>query len=254
MSWEDVCKVNGIQYDTFQATCRYLGLLHDDAEWNTVLEDAALTSMCQQMRELFAALLLFCNPAEPAILFEQHNPQMGDDFICRIQAFVDAPGGMGKTFCFNLLLAAVRAQGQIALAVASSGIAATVLTGGRMFHSHFKAPLQPDATSVCSIKGQSTLAEVIRHTKLIIWDEAPMAHCHLLEALDRTLHDLMDSDLPFSGKVIVLGGDFRQILPVMKRALHVQIVAACVQQSLLWHHSASSIYVKTCACVKMGNH
>ena len=86
-------------------------------------------------------------------------------------AFVDAPGGTGKIFCFNLLLAAVQAQGQIILAVASSGIAITLLTGVRTFHSRFKAPLQPDATSVCSIKGQSTLAEVIRRAKLIIWDE-----------------------------------------------------------------------------------
>ena len=46
VSWEDVHKVNGIQYDTFQAACRHLGLLHDDAEWNTVLQDAALTFMC----------------------------------------------------------------------------------------------------------------------------------------------------------------------------------------------------------------
>ena len=54
-------------------------------------------------------------------------------------AFVDAPGDMGETFCFNLFLAAVRVQGQIALAVASSGIAATLLTGGHTFHSRFKA-------------------------------------------------------------------------------------------------------------------
>ena len=46
VSWENVHKVNGIQYDTFQATYRHLGLLHDNAEWNTVLEDAALISMC----------------------------------------------------------------------------------------------------------------------------------------------------------------------------------------------------------------
>ena len=62
------------------------GLLHDDAEWITVLEDAALTSMCQQMCEFLVALLLFCNLVEPAILFERHNPQMGDNFIHWIQA------------------------------------------------------------------------------------------------------------------------------------------------------------------------
>ena len=35
-----------------------------------------------------------------------------------------------------------------------------------------------------------------------------MAHCHLLEAFDSTLRDLMDSDLPFGDEVIVPGGDF----------------------------------------------
>ena len=56
----------------------------------------------------------------------------------------------------------------LVVVVASSGIAATPLTGDLTFHSHFKAPLQPDATSVCSIKDQSTLAEVIPCAKLII--------------------------------------------------------------------------------------
>ena len=63
-----------------------------------------------------------------------------------------------------------------------------------------------------------------------------MAHRHLQKALDRTLCDLMDSNLPFGGKVIVLSGDFRQILPVMKHGSCIQIVAACAQRSPLWHH------------------
>ena len=55
-------------------------------------------------------------------------------------AFVDAPGATDKAFYFNLLMAAVHAHGQIALVVASSGIAVTLLTGGCTFHSCFKAP------------------------------------------------------------------------------------------------------------------
>ena len=41
--------------------------------------------------------------------------------------FIDGPGGTGKTFVENLLLACVRRQGQIALAVTSSGIASILL-------------------------------------------------------------------------------------------------------------------------------
>ncbi|XP_076055177.1 uncharacterized protein LOC143033571 [Oratosquilla oratoria] len=45
--------------------------------------------------------------------------------------FIDAPGGTGKSFLLNLLLDAVRSKRRNALAVASSGIAATALHGGR---------------------------------------------------------------------------------------------------------------------------
>ncbi|GBP67504.1 hypothetical protein EVAR_49870_1 [Eumeta japonica] len=54
--------------------------------------------------------------------------------------FLDAPGGTGKTFITNLILAKVRSLGKLALAVASSGIAATLLAGGRTAHSTFKLP------------------------------------------------------------------------------------------------------------------
>ncbi len=44
--------------------------------------------------------------------------------------FVDGLGGAGKTFLYNTLLSSVRANNRIALAVASSGIAAFLLEGG----------------------------------------------------------------------------------------------------------------------------
>ena len=55
--------------------------------------------------------------------------------------FLDAPGGTGKTFLLNLILARIRMENKIALAVASSGIAATLLDGGRTAHSTLKLPL-----------------------------------------------------------------------------------------------------------------
>lgn len=44
--------------------------------------------------------------------------------------FLDAPGGTGKTFLISLILAKIRSQQKIALAIASSGIAVTLLDGG----------------------------------------------------------------------------------------------------------------------------
>uniref|UniRef100_W5LVJ9 ATP-dependent DNA helicase n=1 Tax=Lepisosteus oculatus TaxID=7918 RepID=W5LVJ9_LEPOC len=54
--------------------------------------------------------------------------------------FLDAPGRTGKTFVITLL-ANLRSQGHIALAVASSSIASTLFAGGRTARSTFKLPL-----------------------------------------------------------------------------------------------------------------
>ena len=49
--------------------------------------------------------------------------------------FIDAPGGTGKTYLINLILDTIRADGSLAIAVASSGVAAPLLHGGWMAHS-----------------------------------------------------------------------------------------------------------------------
>ena len=55
---------------------------------------------------------------------------------------MDGLGGTGKTFLYNILLSSVRANRGIALAVASSGIAALLLEGGRTAHSRFQIPIR----------------------------------------------------------------------------------------------------------------
>jgi hypothetical protein len=36
-----------------------------------------------------------------------------------------------------------------------------------------------------------------------------------VKTLDRSLMDIMGCEVPFGGKVMVFGGDFRQVLPVV---------------------------------------
>ena len=73
-------------------------------------------------------------------------------------------------------------------------------------------------------------------SKVIIIDEASMLHRYLLEALDRTLQDIMDNKAVFGGKSVILSGDFRQCLPVVKRASRGTTVSACLKSSYLWKH------------------
>ncbi|XP_073362511.1 uncharacterized protein [Aegilops tauschii subsp. strangulata] len=64
--------------------------------------------------------------------------------------FVDGPGGTGKTFLYRALLATIRGQGKIAVATATSGVAASVMPGGRTAYSRFKIPLKIDDGAICS--------------------------------------------------------------------------------------------------------
>ncbi|CAN6582717.1 unnamed protein product [Malus baccata var. baccata] len=148
--------------------------------------------------------------------------------------FVDGPGGTEKTYLYHVLLASLKRLGYIVLETASSGIAATILPGGRTTHSKFKIPLSLDASSMCSIGKQSDLAKLIQKAKTIIWDEATMMRSHAFEALDRTFRDLTDIDLPFRGEIMIFRGDFRQVLPVIRKGTKSELIQASVVKASFW--------------------
>ncbi|XP_074296946.1 uncharacterized protein LOC141627611 [Silene latifolia] len=109
--------------------------------------------------------------------------------------FVDGPGGTGKTYLYNALYAKVR---------------------------------------LLVMPKQGSLAALIQATSLIIWDEASMARKETVEALDHLLRDLCDPDLVFGGKLIVFGGDFRQVLPVVPHRSLIEVVNSSMVSSAIW--------------------
>lgn len=148
--------------------------------------------------------------------------------------FLDGPGGTGKTFIERLCLAAVRRTHNIALAVASSGVASLLLPGGRTAHSRFKIPLDAKDTSTCAVSAQSMHAELFRQTKLIIWDEAVMQHWHCFAAVNRMLQDVREDERPFGGITVVFAGDLRQCLPVVPKGSRSEILSAALVHAPFW--------------------
>ena len=149
--------------------------------------------------------------------------------------FLQAPGGCGKTYLENLLLAKVRSEGAVAVAVATSGIAACLLEGGTTAHYRFRIPLRLHTDdNVCGIARRTPEAALLQACRLIVWDEAGMANRRAFEAVDRTLRDLRDSTEIFGGVLTVLSGDWRQILPVVKNGGRGDVVDACLKSSPLW--------------------
>jgi hypothetical protein len=157
--------------------------------------------------------------------------------------FVDGLGGTGKTFLYSCLLSTMRAQGRVVIDVASSGIAALLLDEGHTPHSRLKILVQGlNSTSTCYISRDSELAALLQATSLIVWDEAVMMHRHVFEAVNRFLQDIMAiinptfKFLPFGDLVVVFGGDFQQILPVVPRDTRGDVVAAALNRSSIWQH------------------
>jgi hypothetical protein len=148
--------------------------------------------------------------------------------------FLHGPGGTGKTYVYNTLCYALRAKGIIVLCVASSGIAALILMGGRTFHSSLRIPIAVNEDSFCNIKKGSLEAELIQKTSLLIHDEVIMQHRHCQEAFDRTCRDICQCDNIFGGLTMVFGGDFQQILPVMVKGSWPEIVNASIWSSYIW--------------------
>ncbi|XP_073030705.1 uncharacterized protein [Primulina eburnea] len=126
-------------------------------------------------------------------------------------------------------------MGKIIIAVATSGIAATLLQGGRTAHSRFQIPLRPTVSTLYKIKKQTELAELIRSESAIVWDEAPMANRYTFESVSKSFQDIMDNKIAFRGKRMVFGGDFRQVLPVVKRGSKAEQIAASISRSTFWH-------------------
>ncbi|XP_074109302.1 uncharacterized protein LOC141534058 [Cotesia typhae] len=326
--------VNGVIHPTFQAACRALGLLEDDANWYSTLEEACISDLPYKIRELFAIMLVFCQIDDPPKLWEKYRDYLSEDikreveqnggnvellldviynkclilledivismsgktllqfglhsltrdesfilnnrqylrelsydtaYLSKVVAenvpklnieqekvyneilnsiiadsgqlyFLDAPGGTGKMFLINLLLAKIRSEKKIALAVASSGIAATLINGGKTAHSAFKLPLNLGSSEspLCNISKQSDMAHVLRKTKIIIWDECTMAHKNGVEALNILLQDIRGCDRIMGGITVMLAGDFRQTLPIVPRGTRADEVKACIKSSILW--------------------
>ena len=68
-----------------------------------------------------------------------------------------------------------------------------------------------------------------------------MANKDNFGVVDELLRDIMkDVDetlesVPFGGKVFIASGDWRQILPVVRRGTRASIIGSCLKRSYLWN-------------------
>ena len=95
-------------------------------------------------------------------------------------------------------------------------------------HRTFRLPLDLSNIESAFLKLDSDKKR-LREADVIIWDEASMVPKKALEIVDKTLQDVSYNNEPFGGKLIILGGDFRQILPVVKHGFRNTIVEETIK-------------------------
>ncbi|GJR46868.1 ATP-dependent DNA helicase PIF1-like protein [Tanacetum coccineum] len=258
-SFEELLTVNKRVYVTIKEACFYYGLLNDDREWTRAIQEASFWALVPQLRDLFVTILLFCDLTPKQIqnyclveiqellnrngrdLVEfQDMPQPNPKLLTNMDNlmelvhnkqgqfyFVYGPCGTEKTFLYKTIISRLRSEQKIVLAVASSGIASLLLPARRTDQSRFVIPLELLENNTYGIKQNTNLAELMQEVELIIWDEAPMTQKFAFEELDKTISDILGYPTPENRNKIQLGGDFRQILPVIPKGKRADIVQAC---------------------------
>nr|CDJ83291.1 Protein of unknown function DUF889 domain containing protein [Haemonchus contortus] len=194
-----------------------------DEDYETETEHAA------RGRELLDNLNAHQRSAADAILQTIDARHVGRHF------FIDGPGGSGKTFLYTALYHTLLGKGKNVICVAWTGIAANLLPRGRTASSTFKLNIH-DGCKTSTMTRESTEARALHDVSVIFWDEISMVPKWTLEAVDLLLRDIMQNDSPFGGKIMIVGGDFRQVLPVVERGRQEDLENACIKKSHLWQN------------------
>ena len=80
-TFSELKKYDGVAYETFEATCRAMGILESDQTWIDCMTEAKLTSTPSQLRFLFATVLANCNTSSPLDIWRNFKNDMSEDFI-----------------------------------------------------------------------------------------------------------------------------------------------------------------------------
>ena len=116
----------------------------------------------------------------------------------------------------------------------------SLLIGGTTVHSAFCIPANANLSDAYlpQIGPLTVRYAALRTAQIIIIDEVTMMHRFLLSAIDNALRWIRKVNVPFGGVILLLGGDWKQLLPVVRGVprdctLYAQL-EACIQNHRLY--------------------
>ncbi len=129
--------------------------------------------------------------------------------------FLTGPAGSGKTTVLTQFIDWAKAEGKNVAATASTGIAATHLSGTTI-HSWAGIGIADRMTpyQLDELAQKQYLHKRFDETDVLIIDEVSMLHSYRLDLVDIVLRAVTERDEPFAGIQVILAGDFFQLPPV----------------------------------------
>ena len=174
--------------------------------------------------------------------------------------FLSAGAGSGKTLTLSVLIHELRAASVRVRAMATSGIAATLLPEPSMtMHRGMRVPLRLDgANTKLDLFAEERLADRLEVflDQVLVLDEACMSHADIACAMDRDLREIAipksrgglgreydEGDLmhkthpslrPYGGKIIIWAGHWAQTLPIVPGGTRGDTTNACLYRRNFW--------------------
>uniref|UniRef100_A0A1I7SZJ0 ATP-dependent DNA helicase n=1 Tax=Caenorhabditis tropicalis TaxID=1561998 RepID=A0A1I7SZJ0_9PELO len=121
--------------------------------------------------------------------------------------FVDGPGGTGKTFVYMAVYHKLKSLGK---------------------------NKSKTACLTCAIAPFTDEGDTLAAVDAIIWDEACMSDRRIVQAVSLLFQDLKESTLAFGGVLVMMGGEWRQILPIVEGIQGSGVVEYTLKNSDLW--------------------
>jgi hypothetical protein len=84
-SFDDLRTVNGHLCSTYREACEHLGLMVNDACWDSLLQDASTVLFPHQIHMLYAIIISTCFPSNPIELWNKYRDFMTEDFLIRMR-------------------------------------------------------------------------------------------------------------------------------------------------------------------------
>ncbi|KAL7588139.1 hypothetical protein Lser_V15G39993 [Lactuca serriola] len=247
--------------------CHQMGYM----EWLTAFVEASLWATSSQLRSLFCHLLLFCEVSNPQLLWENAWRKMMDDYMLKLKIdFPDkvyhiADDVVQQQLLFeleNMLRSSTPSKSLGDFHLPMPNPAAVAILQNRLLleessydkeslhqqHSQMVLQLNEDQMYVYKtvveseqnkkqvllfVYGHGGIGKTFLWTTLLAYFRS-IGKIVLVVAASRIADVLDCENRPFGGISVLLGGDFRQTLPVSPKSTRTHIIALTLPNSYLW--------------------